>query len=176
MIKSWGLRRWAWGKDNREASKSLLLGTGALRPPAGMVARDPKENSVSHLLIQHAFTATGSVCRMERQDRDSPQPPTLQKSRRTGTCPSRFPGAPSWSQAACKTSSAPGGSPRGPVSPHPSVSSPDLRQTHSGLFTGTTPGKRFACDLQKLGLRLTSTQLFAAQARPPAPAPCPSSA
>ena len=72
MIKSWGLRRWAWGKDNREASKSLLLGTGALRPLAGMVARDPKENSVSHLLIQHAFTATGSVCRMERQDRDCP--------------------------------------------------------------------------------------------------------
>ena len=98
VIQRWGLRRWAWGKDNREASKSLLLGTGALRPLAGMVARDPKENSVSHLLIQHAFTATGSVCRMERQDRD---------------CPPSHP--------LCRKAKGQGHVPPGPLGPHPGL-------------------------------------------------------
>lgn len=98
VVKSWGLRRWAWGKDNREASKSLLLGTGALRPLAGMVARDPKENSVSHLLIQHAFTATGSVYCRERQDRDSPP-----------------------SHPLCRKAKGQGHVPPGPLGPHPGL-------------------------------------------------------
>lgn len=68
MVKSRGLRRWAGGKDNREAGKVLFLGTGALRPMARMAARDPKENSVAHLFTQYTFT----VCPMERQSLSSP--------------------------------------------------------------------------------------------------------
>lgn len=61
-----------WGKDNREAGKVLFLEMGALRPMARMAARDPKENSVAHLFTQYTFTATGSVCPMERQSLSSP--------------------------------------------------------------------------------------------------------
>ena len=67
--------------------------------------------------------------------------------------------------SASKTSSAHGGSPRCPVSPHPLVSSL-ISDTHTAVYSQVQNLARFACDLQKLDLRLTSTQLFAAPARP----------
>lgn len=129
-----------------------------------MVARDPTENSVAHLLIQYAFTATSSVCPMERQDRDSPPShPLCRKAKGQGHVPPG-PLGPILVSAS-KTSSAHGGSPRCPVSPHPLVSSL-ISDTHTAVYSQVQHLARFACDLQKLDLRLTSTQLFAAPARP----------